>query len=71
MITKSLDIMKQKPGIYVVMSPAGVMFIESDAKGYFHQLKPDTFERDGVLSANGWNHRSHWNAIGPLQRVTS
>lgn len=69
MITKSVDMLKQKLGIYVLMIPGGVMFIESDADGSIHQLKPDTFERDGILAPDGWNHRSHWTVIGPLQRV--
>lgn len=69
MLTKSIDILKQKAGIYVVQSSAGLMFIESDTEGNIHQLKLNTFERDGILESDGWNHRSHWVAIGPLQRV--
>lgn len=71
MITKSLDVMKQKRGIYVVMMGLGIVFVEADEKGNIHQLRAETFERDGILSPEGWNHRSNWSAIGPLQRVPS
>ena len=67
MITSSLDIMRQKPGIYVTIQPAGIVFIEVEGDT-FYQLKPQTFERDGVLPPDGWNHHTHWNAIGPLAR---
>lgn len=68
MITQSLDLMKQKPGIYVLINGICVVFIEVDGDT-IHQLQPDTFERDGVLSPDGWNHSTLWRAVGPLQRV--
>ncbi len=69
MITQSLDIIKQKVGIYVMMLPAGILFIESDEQGNIHQLKAETLERDGIISKEGWNHATKWQAIGPLQRA--
>jgi hypothetical protein len=69
MITKSLDLVKSNPGIWVVMTSTSISFIESEDDGTIHQLKPDTFERDGVLLPGGWNLVSITRAIGPLARI--
>lgn len=68
MITQSLDIMKTKPRVYVVTTQTTMCFLETDEHGFVHQLKPDTFERDGILSTNGWDLSTRYSAYGPLAR---
>lgn len=70
MITSSLDVVKSKPGIWILMVRAGTVFIESDEAGVIYQLKPDTFERDGELRPDGWNLPAITNPsfYGPLAR---
>lgn len=64
----SLDVMHSKPGIYVVMSASYIVFVETEKDGKCYQLKTDTFERDGELSAGGWNARGILGCYGPLYR---
>lgn len=54
MPTLSLDIVKSKPGLYIVLGPAYMFFMEVDAQGVCHQLKPETLVRDGTLGDDGW-----------------
>lgn len=64
----SLDVMHSKPGIYVVVDRRGMAFVETDGDGRCHQLKPDTFERDGELQTGGWNIGFIVGIFGPLAR---
>lgn len=67
MQTSSIDIIKSNPGIWVLIM-RGVVFIEVESNGTIHQLKPDTFERDGVLREDRWNMPVVFTACGPLAR---
>ena len=69
MITKSLDVMMTRAGIYVVMAPMAFCFVEVDAAGSVFQLKPDTFERDGELIHGRWVVSNIRAIFGPLARV--
>jgi hypothetical protein len=68
MITRSVDIIKSKPGIYLATSATITAFIEVTGGGIIHQLKPDTFERDGVLRDGYWNTLAIKGFYGPLVR---
>ena len=67
-MTVSLDVMHSRPGIYLVVSPAAMVFVETDAAGHCHQLKPDTFERDGEMIPGRWNIPAICGIFGPLVR---
>ena len=69
MITKSLDVMMTRAGIYVVMAPMAFYFVEVDAAGSVFQLKPGTFERDGELIPGRWVVSNIQAIFGPLARV--
>lgn len=64
----SLDVMHSKPGIYLVTGRWELFFVETDAAGACHQLRPDTFERDGELPPGRWNPRGVTGIYGPLAR---
>lgn len=64
----SLDTMHSKPGIYLVVSNLGMFFVETDTDGLCHQLKPDTFERDGELRRGRWVPDTLRGIYGPLAR---
>ncbi len=67
-MTVSLDIMHSKPGIWLVTGRRTLFFVETDADGVCHQLKPDTFERDGVLRPGRWRIEGIVQIYGPLAR---
>lgn len=69
MITKSLDIMKSCPGIWVIVMSVGTVLVETTASGVVYQLTPETLKRDGELRPDGWYFRGQWQAIGPLART--
>lgn len=64
----SLDVMHSKPGIYLVTGRWELFFVETDAAGICHQLRPDTFERDGELPPGRWNPQGVTGIYGPLAR---
>lgn len=63
-----LNDMLAKPGIYLISAPRLFFFAEVLAGGECHQLKPDTFERDGVLNREGWKLTGEEEIFGPLAR---
>jgi hypothetical protein len=65
----TLDELLARPGIYVVQMRLGIFFIEVEVDQTCHQLKPETFERDGVLPRDGWNNPENISAYGPLRRM--
>lgn len=54
MSTTSLDIVKSRPGMYLVVSKHAAAMIEVEDSGVIHQLKLTDLSRDGVLSDGGW-----------------
>lgn len=64
----NLDSLLSRPGIYMISAPTHFFFVEVMAGGECHQLKPGTFERDGVLRREGWNLNGDEEAFGPLAR---
>lgn len=64
---KSIAEMLATPGIYILIGTFGTCFVEVEADTTCHQLIPETFARDGVLSEDGWNTFSA-QIFGPLQR---
>ena len=69
MRTESLDVMHSKPGIWTVIGPFGVLFVETDDDGRSWQLDPnDEFKRDGELHSGGWNLHAISHIVGPLAR---
>ena len=65
----SIDHMMARPGIYVIQGPLHFFFVEVDKSFTCYQLRPTDYERDGVLSPNGWNIRSIHAIHGPFARV--
>ena len=53
MASRSLDIMLSRPGIYVVITPVALTFVEVDADGCY-QLTLDDYRRDGELRLGRW-----------------
>jgi hypothetical protein len=71
MSTVSLDIIKSKPGMYILVSlPGTLAFIEVEPGGVIHQLKPDTMKRDGILRPDGWNLKALSACHGPYTIAT-
>ena len=64
----SLDVMHSRPGIYLIVSPGLLLFVEVDEAGVCHQLKPETFERDGIMEAGRWIPQNIGAIFGPLSR---
>ena len=71
MITRSVDVIKSKPGIYLATSATTIAFIEVTVDGIVHQLKAETFERDGILREGYWNTLAIKGFYGPLSRPTT
>lgn len=66
----NVDVMLSKPGIYVVLMPHGMAFVEVDASGKCFQLKPcDSYKRDGELPPGGWLLQSIVGIHGPFYRT--
>lgn len=66
-----LDNLPTKPGFYLVEGRLGMFFAEVDENMVMHQLKPETFERDGALSDDGWLNPVEFFGPLPVQRVDS
>jgi hypothetical protein len=64
----SLDIMLSRPGVYVVITWAGLMFVEVDDAGRCFQLTLDDYRRDGELRAGGWMQGNISAIHGPFAR---
>ena len=62
----TIDEMHQTPGIYEVIGRGGSFLAEVDEQKRCHQLKPDTLERDGILSRKGWRVPQVLRIIGPI-----
>lgn len=69
MPTRSVDIMLSRPGIYVVVGCAHLLFVEVDGAGQCHQLKLSDYSRDGVLSPGGWSLDEIRVIHGPFARM--
>lgn len=69
MRTSSIDVVKSKPGIWLVIGRGATILMEVLPDGACHQLNPDTFERDGELVMGGWRVEAIVTLVGPLQRV--
>lgn len=68
MSTKTVDQMLANAGIYTVIQPAGMFFVEVLTNGECHQLTPDTFAHDGELIREGWRDDVPAAICGPLVR---
>lgn len=55
-----------KPGKYLFRGPHTAWFFEVDDRGHCYQLTPDSLERDGFLSADGWLPSSLDGRVTPL-----
>ena len=55
-----------KPGKYAFQEVDKCFYFEVDGESQVHQLKPDTLERDGVLSKSGWAPSSFFGNVVPL-----
>lgn len=55
-----------KPGTYLFRGPFTAWFFEVDERGRCYQLTPDSLERDGLLSADGWLPSSLDGRVTPL-----
>lgn len=69
MATKSIEIMLSRPGIYVIVSPVVVMFVEVDADQRCFQLSLGDYSRDNELQRGGWNLDHIESIHGPFARV--
>ena len=72
MSTRSLDVMKSKPGVYIVTFCHGFFFVEVDATGRVWQLSllGNDYARDAELVAEAWNAPAVARIDGPFQRTT-
>jgi hypothetical protein len=69
MITRSIEVMLSKPGIYVIGGPWGMSAYEVDGAGRCWSIVPETMERDNELPEGGWNIHAIGVIFGPLARV--
>lgn len=69
MANRSLDIMLSRPGIYVVITPVALTFVEVDAEARCFQLTLDDYRRDGELRPGGWLIDQIRAIHGPFARV--
>jgi len=69
---KSLDVVLSRPGIYAVVTPHVLGFVEVDAAGKCFQLElaSGTYARDGELRAGGWNIDAILSIEGPFGRLS-
>lgn len=70
MASRSLDIMLSRPGIYVVITPIALTFVEVDEEARCFQLTLDDYRRDGELRPGGWYVDQIKAIHGPFARVT-
>ena len=70
MPTRSIDVMLSKPGIYVVFSVAGCVFVEVLPGGRCFQLSLNDYAQDGELSPEGWDARAISVIHGPFARAS-
>ncbi len=68
MITRDPSVMMALPGIYVIVQHNGIVAFVEVVGNECHQLKPDTFERDGELAPDGWALGLIAAIAGPLAR---
>ena len=54
MATRSLVSMLSRPGIYVIVTPIVLGFVEVDEAARCFQLTLDNYRRDGELLPGGW-----------------
>ena len=69
MITRSIEVMLSKPGIYVVGGHWGMMACEVDDAGRCWSVVPETMERDNELPQGGWSIHTIGVIFGPLARM--
>jgi len=69
MATRSLDIMLSRPGIYAVVTPITLAFVEVDDTGRCFQLSLRDYSRDGELVAGGWLPGNIAAIHGPFARM--
>lgn len=68
MMTRNLDVMMSRAGIYVICSTGGICFVEVDEQGKVYQLRLDNFARDGELIPGRWIVSNITAIFGPLLR---
>lgn len=70
MTMRNIDVMLSKPGIYVLMTRAGISFVEVDDGGRCWQLEPHSgaYDRDGELRPGRWNVGALVDIHGPFAR---
>lgn len=70
MTTRSLDVMRSKPGIYVIVELGTVGAVEVDADGRAYQCTlEDGHPRDTELAEGGWCVENIVGILGPFARV--
>ena len=69
MATRSLDVMRSRPGIYIVFTPCLAVFIEVDKEGNSYQLRKDTLQRDQQLEDGKWNVQAITAIYGPFALI--
>lgn len=70
MTTRSLDVMRSRPGLYVIVSFGHVGPVEVDTEGRVYQCTlEDGHPRDGELVEGGWCIENIRGILGPFARI--
>lgn len=69
MITRSIELMLSKPGIYVIGGNYGMMACEVDGAGRCWSIDPRTMLPDNELLPGGWEIHLIGVIFGPLARM--
>lgn len=68
MITRSIELMLSKPGIYVINGHYGMIAVEVDGAGRCWNLNPHTMLQERELPEGGWDIHAIGVIFGPLAR---